>query len=231
MARKEDSMKIQIWSDFRCPFCYIGKKNLEKAIESLDGEFEIEMMSYELDPHHIATGQSQAKMLSEKYGIGVEEAKTRLNHVLDMAAKAGLKYDFDSMVDVNTFNAHKVFQYAKEMGKGNDFNELVLSGYFEKGANIDSLDYLIDLGLSLGLEESGIRNAYQSDDYALKVRQDEQHAQTIGVRGVPHFVINDAVSLSGAQPPETFKDAIKYTVDYLEKVNASMICDDDGCEI
>lgn len=232
-------MKIQVWSDFRCPFCYIGKKNLESAIAELDGDYEIEMMSYELDPNFVPNGRPQVEGLAEKYGISLTEAQQNLDRVIDMAKGVGLNYDFNALIDVNTVNAHKVFQYAKLKNLGNEFAEVTLSAYFEKGTNIDDVDALVTLGATVGLDETGIRSAYESDDYLLKVRQDEQWAQMANVRGVPHFVIDNTVSLSGAQPKETFKDAIAYTIDYVAKMNKEneaqgsddLSCTDEGCKI
>lgn len=229
-------MKIQIWSDYRCPFCYIGKRNLELALNQIDGEFEVEMMSYELDPTFVPNGMSQVEMLVKKYGMSEQEAKNNTDRIIAMAKQAGLNYDFDKVIDVNTVNAHKVSQYAKLKGVGNAFSESVLSAYFEKGLNIDDLSVLIKLGKNFGLDAEGITNAYSSDDYLLKVRQDEQWAQMVGVKGVPHFVLDNTVSLSGAQSVETFKDAIAFTKKEIEKKsqsesNNNLMCNDDGCVI
>ncbi len=229
-------MKIQVWSDYRCPFCYIGKRNLENALSELEGDFEIEMMSFELDPNFVPNGMSQIDMLVQKYGMSKEEAMANQNRIIMMAKQAGLNYDFDKVVDVNTANAHKVAQYAKLKGKGAEFSESTLSAYFEKGLNIDDVEVLVELGKAVGLDEEGIRGAYASDDYLLKVRQDEQWAQMVGVKGVPHFVFDNTVSLSGAQSSETFKDAIAFTRKEIEKKSQAesqndLMCNDDGCAI
>lgn len=229
-------MKIQIWSDFRCPFCYIGKRNLEKALETLEGNFEIEMMSYELDPNFKPNGKSMVESLAEKYGMSVEEAKNNQQRVIDMAKQAGLNYDFDRLIDVNSLRVHKVFQYAKTQNLGNEFAESVLSAHFEKGMDMDDVETLVKLGLEVGLDEAGIRNAFESEDYLYSVKQDVQWAQMVGVKGVPHFVLDNAVSLSGAQSPETFKDAIAFTIEQTAKLSQfsaknDTVCDDDGCAI
>lgn len=233
---KREIMKIQIWSDYRCPFCYIGKRNLELALQELNDEYEIEMMSYELDPNFVPSGMSQVEMLTKKYGMSELEAQTNIQRIINMAKQAGLNYDFDMIIDVNTVNAHKVSQYAKLKGKGNAFSEKVLSAYFEQGLNIDDINVLIALGQEVGLDAEGITKAYASDDYLLKVRQDEQWAQMVGVKGVPHFVLDNTVSLSGAQSIETFKDAIAFTKKEIEKKsqsrsNNNLMCNDEGCAI
>lgn len=229
-------MKIQIWSDYRCPFCYIGKRNLEMALKGLDGDFEVEMMSYELDPAFVPNGMSQIDMLVKKYGMSKEEALANQDRIIMMAKQAGLNYDFDKVVDVNTANAHKIAQYAKLKGKGTEFSERTLSAYFEKGLNIDDVEVLVKLGTDVGLDESGIRSAYASDDYLLKVRQDQQWAQMVGVKGVPHFVFDNTVSLSGAQSVDTFKDAVAFTLKEIKKKSQTetsndLMCNDDGCAI
>lgn len=227
-------MKVQIWSDFRCPFCYIGKRHLEAAIKDLGKDVEIEMMSFELDPNYEgANGETVAEHIAAKYGISVAEAQANNKRVVDMASSVGLNYNFDTMIDNNTFKAHKVLQLAKLKGVGNAFTEIGMSALFEHAKDLGDDETLVALGLEAGLLEADIRAALASDEYALKVRQDEQWAQMIGAKGVPHFVFDDKVSLSGAQPIETFKQAMNYvaTLEPAVTQDDDLMCTDDSCAI
>lgn len=227
-------MKVQIYSDFRCPFCYIGKRHLEQAIEKSGLEVEIEMMSYELDPTiQPDPSETVAQHIAKKYGISEDEAKSNNTRVVFMAKEAGLNYDFDRVIDVNTLSAHRVFQKAKEVGVGNAFAELGMSGYFEKGLNLDDEATLVELGLQAGMTADAVKEALNHDEYAYQVRQDEQLAQQIGVQGVPYFVMDNKVSLSGAQPVDTFIQAMKYTASLQTPLQQedNLTCEDGSCEI
>lgn len=225
-------MKVQVWSDFVCPFCYVGKRHLEEAIKELGQDIEVEFMSFELDPQYRDNPDLNIhEMLAQKYNISVEEARLNNERVGAMAAQVGLNYDFDAMKYTNTFNAHKVFQYAKFKGLGNEYSEKLMDAYFSKGVYLNDLDALIELGVTVGLDAEGIKNAFESDEFGLSVRQDEQWAQMIGARGVPHFVIDDQVSLSGAQPVETFKSALQHVENINAQKNEAMMCSDGMCTI
>ncbi|URQ77446.1 DsbA family oxidoreductase [Erysipelothrix rhusiopathiae] len=225
-------MKVQVWSDFVCPFCYVGKRHLEEAIKQLDKDIEVEFMSFELDQNYVDNPDLNIhEMLAQKYNISVDEARMNNERVGSMAQSVGLNYDFDVMKYTNTFKAHKVFQYAKLKGLGNEYSEMLMDAYFSKGVYLNDLDALIEMGASIGLDAEGIKYAFESDEYGLSVRQDEQWAQMIGARGVPHFVIDDQVSLSGAQPIETFKSAIQHVETLNAQKNDSMMCTDGVCTI
>lgn len=226
-------MKIQMWSDFRCPFCFVGKRNLEEALKKSNIKAEVEMMSFELDPHN---QPDKSKTIYEshaiKFGTSVEKAREMNMPIAERASAVGLNFDMDSVIDSNTFKAHKVLQLAKEKGLAEKFTAGVMSAYFEKGLDIENQETLVQLGEIVGLKKEDILNALSSDDYALKVRQDEQWASSIGVRGVPYFVFDDKVSLSGAQPIETFIEAMTYTENMKkQEQSSSNMCEDDSCNI
>ena len=225
-------MKVQIWSDFVCPFCYIGERHLEAAIKEVDPTIEIEYMSYELDPNYVDTpGATMIEMLATKYGMSLDEAKANSDRVTAMAKEAGLTYNLDIAQQCNTFKAHKVFQFAKTKNLGGEMAEVLMKSYFTDGLYINSEDTLVELAATVGLAEDDVRFVLANDDFGLKVRQDQQQAATIGVKGVPHFVIDDQVFLSGAQPVETFKQALLH-VKTLNFNNASsdMMCEDGVCK-
>ena len=228
-------MKVQIWSDFVCPFCYIGKRHLEQAIKELGEDVEVEMMSYELDSDSNAKpGGKYFEIMADKFNQNTLQARNSHKPIIAMAKEVGLDFNFEIAQPSNTFKAHKLFQYAKEQGKGNEVAEVLLNAYFSKGVYLDDCDTLIDLVKEFNFDEKTIRLIIQGDEYGLKVRQDQNWAKTIGVKGVPHFVIDDQVFLSGAQPVETFKSALLHvkTLNFNKMSETSgMMCEDGSCEI
>lgn len=223
-------MKIKVWSDFVCPFCYIGKRHLEEALRETGIEAEIEMKSYELDPSFAERGDvSIHELLANKYGISLEEARANNQRVGMMAQQAGLHYDFSKMRYSNTFSAHKLLQYAKEKGKGNELTEALMHAYFSEGAYLQDTETLMDLVQPLGIEHADVERILKDTVYDKKVHQDEQEAHALGVRGVPFFQFENGITLSGAQPVETFKQ----TVNYLRSVAdaSAPSCDDGACQI
>lgn len=205
-------MKVEIWSDVMCPFCYIGKKRFEKAINSLgmEGEVDVVYRSFLLDPD-LETDPSMnvTQHLAKKKGISLEEAQKMNEYVTGMAAEEGLTYDLGNAVVANSRNAHRLLHLAKSKGKQAEFKEALLRGYFEEGKNIDDLETLKELGKQAGLNPDEIETTFSSADFTEEVIQDIQRAQQIGVQGVPFFVINEKFALSGAQPTDTFKQALQ----------------------
>ncbi len=205
-------MKVEIWSDVMCPFCYIGKKRFEKAVDSLGIKDDVEVIyrSFLLDPElQTDPNKNVTEHLAQKKGISLDEAQKLNEHVSGMAAEEGLNYDLENAVVANSRNAHRLLHFAKSKGKQAEFKEALLKGYFEEGKNIDKMDVLKSIGASVGLSEEEVGNVYNSASYTEDVIQDIQRAQQIGVQGVPFFVINEKFALSGAQPTDTFKQALQ----------------------
>lgn len=204
-------MKVEIWSDVMCPFCYIGKRRFEKAIAS-EGVQDVKVIyrSFLLDPE-LATDPNKnvTEHLAEKKDISLEEAKKMNEYVTQMATDEGLKYDLDNAVVANSRNAHRLLHFAKSKGKQSEFKEALLRSYFEEGKNIDNLVTLKTIGEQVGLNADEISKVYNSSEYTEEVIKDIQRAQQIGVRGVPFFVFNEKFALSGAQPIDTFKQALQ----------------------
>ena len=211
LSKKED-MKVEIWSDVMCPFCYIGKRRFEKAMDSLGigNDVEVIFRSFLLDPD-LQTDPSKnvTEHLAHKKGVSMDEAQKMNDYVSGMAAEEGLKYDLGNAVVANSRNAHRLLHYAKSQGKQIEFKEALLKGYFEEGKNIDDLETLKSLGQQVGLNAEDIEKTFSSADFTEEVIQDIQRAQQIGVQGVPFFVINEKFALSGAQPTDTFKQALQ----------------------
>ncbi|MFS0672163.1 DsbA family oxidoreductase [Ornithinibacillus sp. 179-J 7C1 HS] len=236
-------MKIEVWSDFVCPFCYIGKRRLESALEQFphQEQVELEYKSFELDPNaQIYSGTSIHEALAKKYGMSVDEAKKANLNVGEQAKTVGLDYNFDNMKPTNTFDAHRLTKYAETVGKGKELTEHILHSYFVEGKLISDHETLVEIATTVGLEkEHALTILKDSEKYANEVRNEEMLAQQYGATGVPYFVINQKYSISGAQPTELFLSALnqvweeeapKPKLKNLVEENDTL-CTDDGCSI
>jgi predicted DsbA family dithiol-disulfide isomerase len=205
-------MKIEIWSDVMCPFCYIGKRNFETALEQFSNKngIEVEWKSFQLDPSLPEVQDSNyTDYLMVSKGLGRPQVEGMLNNVTQMAKGVGLEYDFDRAVMVNSFKAHRVLQLAKTRGLGDAAEERLFRAFFTEGRNIADDDTLLELGKEAGLNETEIRSSLSDERYSDMVRQDIQEARAIGVTGVPFFVFNRKYAVSGAQPPQAFLQTLE----------------------
>jgi predicted DsbA family dithiol-disulfide isomerase len=206
-------MKIEVWSDYVCPFCYIGKRRLEVALDQFPhrDQVEVEFKSFELDPNSPKNiGQNIHEVLAKKYGMSVEKAKEANQGVGQQAATVGLKFNFDEMKPTNTLDAHRLAKFAKTQGKEAAVSEMLLHAYFTESKHIGDIETLTDLAEAAGLNRQEVLQVLNDKEaYATDVRQDESLAQQYGVRGVPYFVINQKYAISGAQPTETFMGALQ----------------------
>lgn len=204
-------MKIEVWSDIMCPFCYIGKRHLELALQQFP-EMEVELVwkSFQLDPTITPQpGKDVYSYLAERKGMSLEESKQMHQHVVDRAAEVGLVYNYDNAIIANSFDAHRLLHLAKRNGKGNELKEKLLAAYFTEGKDFGDKQVLTQLGLEVGLKEEDIHTVLFTDMYALEFQADIQEAQEIGVRGVPFFVFDRKYAVSGAQPIEAFVETIQ----------------------
>lgn len=205
-------MKIEIWSDIMCPFCYIGKRQLETALAVFpNNDFEIEWKSFQLDP--TITSQPDTDVytfLAERKGMSIEQSKEMHKGVAERAKSVGLEYNFDKAVISNSLNAHRIIQLAKTKNIGDRMEEIFFKAYFTDGKDLNNGPTLIQLGIEAGLEENAIREVLESDDLFLKeVQSDIKEAGEIGIQGVPFFVFDRKYAVSGAQPVETFVKTIE----------------------
>lgn len=202
-------MKIDIWSDFVCPFCYIGKRHIEEATKDMD-DVTFEYHSYELDP--TAPEKYDGTMyeyFAESKGMSAAQSENTIQQVITMAENAGLDYHYEDVQHGNTVKPHRLFQYAKTQGKGTEFMEVAKEAYFINGKWLNDNQTLLKLAGKIGLDKDRAAQVLDSEDYLEDMQKDIAMAQQIGVQGVPFFVINGKYGLSGAQPVETFKQAIK----------------------
>lgn len=205
-------MKIEIWSDVMCPFCYIGKRNFETALEQFSDKNKLEVVwkSFQLDPSlpEVQNG-SYTEHLMESKEMGRKQVEGMLDNVTQMAANVGLEYHFDKSVMVNSFKAHRMLQLSKTRGLGDEVEEILFNAFFTEGKNIADDETLVELGKEAGLNETEIRNALSDDKFSEMVKQDIQEARSIGVTGVPLFVFDRKYAVSGAQPPQAFLQTLE----------------------
>lgn len=237
-------MKVEVWSDFVCPFCYIGKRRLEHALEKFEHKDKVvvEYRSYQLDPNakHIP-GKDFYETFSELKGIPLPQVKVMNEQVGEQAKTVGLDYHFDTMKYANTFDAHRLAKYAEVKGKGNEINERLLYAYFTESRLLSDHDTLVSLARELGLDETEVKETLETNRFSKAVREDITTAQQIGVQGVPFFVFNEKYAVSGAQPEEVFiqvlekvweEESQKPTLQTLNPSHSkTSYCTDEGCDV
>jgi len=204
-------MKVEIWSDYTCPFCYIGKSKFELALERFTHKEHIETVfrSFELDPGADPhSGQSTYSMLAARYGMSIEKAKQATLNVTEQAAAVGLTFHFEKAIATNTFDAHRAVHFAAEQGKDKELSDRLFKAYFTDGENIGDRDRLAALAAEVGLDPTQVAETLESSTYKESVRGEELKGSTLGIQGVPFYLIDDKYAISGAQSPEVFLDAL-----------------------
>lgn len=204
-------MKIEIWSDIMCPFCYIGKRQLEKALDEFpNDEFEIEWKSFQLDPSITPqSGKDVYTFLAERKGISIEQSVEMHKGVVERAKSVGLDYHFDKVIISNSLKAHRIIQLAKTKKAGDEMEEIFFKAYFTEGRDLNDDSTLIELASQAGLNSADVQKIVQNEDlYLIEVKADIDEAREIGVQGVPFFVFDRKYAISGAQPLETFVQTI-----------------------
>ncbi|WP_394279259.1 DsbA family protein [Microbacterium sp.] len=205
-----DAIKIDVWSDIACPWCYIGKRNLEVGLAQTAGDddapkVEVTYHSYELSPDTPVDFDGDiSDFLAEHKGISREQAAQMHEHVTGVAANAGLEYHFEKMQHTNTVKAHELIHFAKANGKQIEMAERLMAAYFTEGRHVGRVDDLVALAAEVGLDADAAREVLESGRYLADVRADQKQAQAYGIQGVPFFVIDGKYGVSGAQPPAAF---------------------------
>lgn len=232
-------MKVEIWSDYGCPFCYIGKRRLEAALEQFPYKDRVELVfkSFELDPNAERDIPFDVyDMLARKYGMSSEQAIANNANLADQARTLGLDYRFDTMILTNTFDAHRLSHFSAAHGKSKEMTERLLHAYFTESRHLGDHETLADLAAEVGLDRGEALHVLKDGDYAADVRADEEEAARLGVRGVPFFVIDRKYAVSGAQPSELFLEALNKAWDEANPLTVlgtaeDALCGDDGCAV
>lgn len=235
-------MKVEIWSDVMCPFCYIGKKKFETALAEFQSRemVDVEWKSFQLMPDLKTTGTKNLhKFLMEQKGMSIGDAKRLNAHVEQMAKQAGVYFDFENAIPANTFNAHRLLHFAKKQGKQSEAEEVLFRAYLVEGKNIDDKETLVQLGMTIGLDAAPLKSALTDDSFTNDVHKDIQEAGQLGVRGVPYFVFDRKYAISGAQDNQVFLQTLEKSFTEWQqvheataiKVQEGQACSIDGrCE-
>ena len=198
-------MKVEIWSDIACPYCYIGKRRFEMALEKFDGKENVEVIwrSFELDPNAELTYQeNKYELLAKKYDQPLKWAELACDDMAKQGAEIGLNVDFDNNKPTNAFNAQRLIHLASESGKEQEVQNLLFESFFSKGELISKSDILLTIAAKAGLDKDKAEQVLNSDGYSAQVKEDEALAKELGIQSVPFFIIDEAYGMEGAQPVE-----------------------------
>lgn len=228
-------MKVEIWSDVMCPFCYIGKRKFENALAQFAHKDDVQIVwkGFQLNPDlETDPNKSVNQYLAEVKSWTLDYAKQMNDHVTDMAKQVGLTYQMDKAVLANSFDAHRFSSFAKKYGLQDAAEERLFKAYFTEGKNTADHDTLVELGVEIGLNAAEVRDMLNSDSCADDVRQDIYEAHQMNIKGVPFFVFNEKYGVSGAQDPALFLQVLNKTWEETMPVTPSVVegetCTPDG---
>lgn len=229
-------MKVEIWSDIVCPFCYIGKRKFEKALEDFEGKDKVNIIwrSFQLDPHmKFVPGQSVHEYLGKRKGTNTVTGKKMNDAMTAIAKEVGLVYDFDNAILNNTMDAHRLLHFAKTKGLQNQMKERLFKAYYTEGENIGDAQTLVKLAAEIGLPAAETKAILQAGTYRQQVLTDQHEAQQMGANGVPFFVFNNKYAVSGAQPAEIFTQVLNKVWEHekpqlINETTASGVCTPEG---
>ena len=231
MNKTRPQIKIEVVSDVVCPWCYIGKRRMETAVEQLQDkyDFEITFSPFELHPDMPVQGVDQSSYLSKKFG-GAEQYAKVTGHVTQVARGEGLAFDFTKQkVSPNTRDAHRVIWFAKKKGLQPAVKEVLMKAYFEQGVDLSKKDNLADVAASAGMDRGEVMDMLQSNEYLSEVVTSEQISQQRGVTGVPFYIINDKYGVSGAQPSSAFADIFQSIGSEISLQGETCVTDGRDC--
>jgi predicted DsbA family dithiol-disulfide isomerase len=202
-------MRVDIWSDVVCPWCYVGKARFEKALGEFphSGEVEVVYHSFELDPDALDTGETNIQMLSKKFGMPIAQARQAEERVAGLAHAEGLGYEPERPIG-NTFDLHRVIHLGRDKGAQGALISGIYQAHFAQNRPIFDAGVITTVATKAGLDADDVRKVLDSDEYADAVRGDEAQARALGISGVPFYVFDMALGVSGAQPVATFEVAL-----------------------
>jgi len=221
-------MKIEIWSDIACPYCYVGKNHLDSALRQFEfrDQVEIVLHSFELEPDIAEnSGESQHTAVMRKYRQSNKTAQDTLDRATAAGKAAGVVIDFDKVITTNTFKAHRLIRFAATEGKENEMKNRLFKAYFSEGKDISNISVLQELAFETGIDA---RLILENDLFAAQVRKDEKDAQLLGIRSVPFFLFDSKYSVSGAQPVSTFLEVLEKV--WGENIPLNTISDQETTE-
>ena len=233
------SLKLEVWSDIACPWCYVGKRRLESALKQFPHAQEVELVwrAFELDPGapaERARDVSHVEFIARKYGMPVAQAQKSTDHLLQLARAEGLAFDFVNIRSGNTFDAHRLIHLGLERGVQDAVKKRMMKAYFEQAELMSDHGTLVRLATEAGLDAGEATDVLAGDSYAAAVRADETQARELGISGVPCFVLDRRFAVSGAQSAEVMLSALQQA--WSERAPATAgepaegaLCGPDGC--
>lgn len=236
-TKMKNQLKIQIWSDVMCPFCYIGKRKIEEALSLFENKeaVVIEWKSFQLDPNFVATpNESIVDHLAEKYRRDTDWAQSMIDNMTINAKNSGLDFHFEKAILANSRNAHRLLHLAKKHQLSNEVKELLFKAYLTDGLNVNDWKTLQEIGQKVGLPMEEINQLIDTDSYINEVRQDQQEAQALGVTGVPFFVFDNKYAVSGAQPTEIFLKTLEKAWEegeFIAPIETDILSETNSCTI
>jgi len=201
-------IKVDIWSDIACPWCFIGKRKFEAGAEQFGGDVEVEYHSFELSPDTPVDFDGSEQDYLVTRGFPADRIDGMLERVTGIAESVGLHYDYDALQHTNTVLAHQLIHYAKAHGRQLEMKERLLAAYFEQGRHVGRVEELADLAAELGFDRDDVVRSLSANEYLDAVRADQELAIEYGIQGVPFFVIDGKYGVSGAQDPATFANVL-----------------------
>jgi predicted DsbA family dithiol-disulfide isomerase len=214
-----DAIKVDIWSDVQCPWCYIGKRKFEAGAEQFGGDVEVEYHSFELAPDTpVDFDGTPMDYLAERRGLAPEQAQEMLARVTGIAKSVGLDYDYDHVHQTNTVISHELIHFAKSKGRQLEMKERLLKAYFVNGEHVGRIPDLVEIAVELGYDRDEVTEALESHRFLADVKADVEQAQAYGINGVPFFVIDGKYGVSGAQEAETFANVLTQVASEKETV-------------
>ena len=239
-------MKVEIWSDVVCPWCYIGKRRFETALARFAhrDDVEVEWRSFELDPttesaHAAGEGPAHAELIATKYGMPLAQAEAAVASVTQAAAGEGLDFHLDSSLRSNTFDAHRLIHLAADRGLQDEAKERFMRAYFCESEPVGDAPTLVRLAVEAGLDRAEAEQVLAGDGYTDAVRSDEAEARALGISGVPFFVVDRKYGVSGAQPADQLLAVLERA--WSERAPLTLVgsgpegtdeaCGPDGCPL
>lgn len=228
-------LRVDVWSDFACPWCWVGKRHLEAAAADFPQALEIHWHAFELDPtapRSLERDVDYVQRLADKYGTGRARAQEMIDSMVEIGRARGLEFRFDRVRPTNTFDAHRLMHAAGDADRAHALSERLFRGYMHEGADLGDRDKLVRLAADCGIDPDSARALLDEGRFASEVRDDEATAAELGVRGVPFFVFGRSHAVGGAQPPDVLAKVMHQALDAqgpVDEVDDADACGPDGC--
>lgn len=235
-SKDENAILVEVWSDYLCPWCYIGEANLDNAIADLGINATVVYKSFQSNP--TLQGAFPVNEIAKQSGFSLEEARKKSKYIEDMADRANVELHMDSVIMVNTMDAHRLAYMAKQRGHGKAMAKRLFEASYLEAKNIADPNVLAELGAEFGISKEETMAMLVSDQYRAEIKSEIQEGINNGLRGVPYFVINKKYTLSGAQPKEVFKETLSGILKddgpykpLISKSPSGYTCDETGCVV